>query len=242
MILLPMLAITTQNASGEALLDQLFVRYEKLRNVEISVSKAGRIRKGEALEAATEMILRYADPKKFQLDVSEYWGGGSRYVSDGTTLLTETIDGPIVLKNAGTLIDADPGLALHNGNSCVIFAFLKGPSMKSKMVVPNAPIQSGKNWIQFQTKDFGVMTLTLSDGWINQISFDNKPGRMANYLLFPMFGDKPEDPMEIEAYSYRFGVKFAKSWFDARPPKGMAFQDQRKKGQGQPREGGIGYP
>jgi len=230
MILLPILAIAAQNASGEALLDQLFAKYEKLRNVEVSVSKAGRIRKGDALEAATEMLLRYVEPKKFQLDISEYWGGGSRYVSDGVTLLTEAIDGPIILKHAAPLIDADPGLALHNGNSCVIFAFLKGRSMKSKLLVPNAPITSGKNWLQFQTKDFGIMTLTLTEGWITQVAFDNRPGRLANYVMFPMFGDKPEDPLEIEAYSYRFGARFAKSWFDTRPPKGMPFEDQRKKG------------
>lgn len=232
MFIAPLLLMQASAGSGEAILDQLLDRYHKLRNVEISISKAGRARKGEALEASIEMILRYVDPKKFHLDVAEYWGGGSRYVSDGVTLLSESVDGgrPIQLRNAAPLIDSHPELNLHAGNSSVIFAFLKGREMRSKLVAPNIPISAGRNWIRFASKDFGMMTLTLTDGWIHEIAYDNLPGRMASYVMTPMWNEKPEDPLEIESVTYRFGAKFAKSWFDTKPKPGLPVEDLRKKG------------
>lgn len=231
MILFPLAISALTPTSGEAMLDALFQRYEKLKNVEVSISKCARDAKDQALVPGFEILLRYVSPTRFRVDAAEYWGGGGRYVCDGKTFLFESADGwaPAQLRNAAPLMEAHPDLNLRGSASSYLYAFMKGREMKSRLLVPGSPIASGRNWIRFATKEAGTMTLTLSNGWISEIAFDNRPGRLATYVMLPMWYEKPDDPLEIEAITYRFNARFPRSLFDTRPPKG-GVQDLRKKG------------
>lgn len=225
--MIPALLLTTL-PTPRAELEALFDRYDKLRNAEISISKSARLRKREAQEADTEIILAYADQRRFRVTVGNYWGGGGYYISDGKTLLAENADGgPAQLRKAAPLMQAHSDLALRAGNSSLIFLFLEGRASMPKLIAPGTEVRGGRNWLQFTSKGMGNMTLTTRDGWIQEIAYDNRPERMASYLMFPMWYERPDDPMQIEAFSYQFKVRFPARTFDPTPPKGVVVQDAR---------------
>ncbi|MCC7434123.1 MAG: hypothetical protein IT363_05510 [Methanoregulaceae archaeon] len=211
-------------------LDDLFDRYAKLRNVEISISRSRRLAKHEAQEAGSELVVRYAGQRRFRVDSAEYWGDGTTLVSDGKTLLVVSGgDGRVSLRNTAELLDAHPSLNPPGPSSAILFLFMKGRDSYKRLVADEPHFESGRNWIRFATKSLGVMTLTLRDGWIQEIAYDNRPGSLASYVMFPMWYERPQDPMEIEAITYLFAQRFPARTFDATPPKGVDVEDLRKK-------------
>ncbi len=216
--MIPALLLTTL-PTPRAELEALFDRYGKLRNAEISISKSARLRKHEAQEADNEIVLAYADQRRFRVTAGSYWGGGGYYISDGKTLLAENLDGgPAQLRKAAPLMQAHSDLALRAGNSSLIFLFLEGRAAMPRLIAEATEVRGGRNWLQFTSRGMGNMTITLRDGWIQQIGYDNRPERMASYLMFPMWYERPDDPMQIEAFSYRFGVRFPRGTFDVVSP------------------------
>lgn len=225
-----MIALALLATAPDIQLKDLFDRYGRLRSAEFSISRSRRLAKHEAQEAGTELLVRYADPRRFRVDSADYWGDSSTFVSDGRSLLVFSGGSDqATLRNTGDLLDAHPSLNLQGGASAILFLFLKGREAYPRLVAEEPKFESGRNWIRFATKSLGVMTLTLRDGWIQEIAFDNRPGAVASYLMFPMWYERPQDPMEIESVTYRFNVRFPGWMFATTPPKGLSVDDQRKK-------------
>lgn len=175
-------------------------------------------------------MISYASPTRFRYEHSEYWGGGSTYVSDGKTLKFMSVDGaPTRLRNSGaTLMSSHPSFSPGSGSFAMVLLLLEGPAIYNRLVAANTPVSLDGRRITFKSKDFGQVTIYLENGLASEIEFDNKPNRMAAYRLTPMFGDPPEDPMEVEALSYGFGVRFPSRTFDTSVKKGESFIDDRK--------------
>lgn len=222
----------TPDRSGEAALRAVFATYGKLAKFEASIAKSSRDRKEDALLPTLSFMLAYDSPTRFRLEQSEYWGGGTTYVQDGTTLKLVSADGgPTRLRNAGkSLMTSFGSLAPGGGSFSLLFLFLEGPRAFDKLVAADSSITRRGNWISLKTKDFGEMSLHLDGKLIVGIEFDNKALRMASYRFTPMFGDPPEDPLEVEAISYRFVDGFPRHTFDTSVRPGEPVIDERKKG------------
>lgn len=218
--------------SGEQALRSVLEHYGKLRRFEAGISKAARDRRGDAMVPTLSVMLSYESPQKFRVDQSEYWGGGSSYTSDGKVLRIVSADGaPTVLRNAGaSLVKSHSALGPRGGAFAILFLLLEGPSAYDKLVSPDEEVKLNGRRLDFKSKDFGSMALTLDGKLVTLIEFDNKPNREANYRFLPMFSEKPEDPMEVESIEYRFVDRFARKTFDTSTQKGEAVVDERKKG------------
>lgn len=205
--------------------------YGKLRKFEASISKAARDRRGDAMIPTLSIMLSYDSKDRFRVEQSEYWGSGNTYTSDGKTLRIVSADGaPTVLRNAGpSLIRSHPMLAPRGGAFAVLFLLLEGPSAYDKLVAPDAPVKFIGRRIDFKSKDYGSMSLTLDGKLVTSIQFDNKPNRDANYRFLPIFNEKPEDPMEVETIAYSFVSGFPKHTFDTSVSKRETVVDERKK-------------
>ncbi len=219
-----------QLSTGEAALRSMLKHYGALRNVQISVSKSARDRKGDPLVPGLSGLIAYATPTRFRYEHSEYWGGGTVYVSDGNTLKIMSVDGgPTRLRKSGaTLMKSHPSLGPGAGSFAMVLLLMEGPSVYDRLVVANTPVTLQGRRIEFKSKDFGMVTIFVDNGLASEIQFDNKPNRMATYRLTPMFGDPPEDPLEFEALSYSFDQRFPNRTFDTSVKKGEDVIDERK--------------
>jgi hypothetical protein len=218
------------HTDGDVALRSMLARYGKLRNVEISISKSGRDRRSDAFSPGISGLIAYQSPNRFRYEQSEYWGGGYSYISDGSTLKVMPADyGSIRLRKTGaTIMSSHPALSPGSGSFAMVLLFLEGPAAYDKLVAAKTPVTVAGQRLEFKSKDFGKVTIFLAEGLASEILFDNKPNRMASYRMVPMFGDPPEDPMEVEALSYRLGVRFPSRTFDTSVKKGDDFIDERK--------------
>jgi hypothetical protein len=224
-------ALLSPPQSGEAVLRSVFEHYGKMRKFEAGISKAARDRRGETMGPTISLLLSYDSKQRFRVEQSEYWGGGNTFTSDGKTLRVVSADGgPTTLRNAGpSLMQSHPMLAPRGGAFAVLFLLLEGPSAYDKLVAPDGSVKLNGRRIDFKSKDYGSMSMTLDGKLITDIQFDNKPNRDANYRFLPMFSEKPEDPMEVEVITYEFVNRFARNRFDTSVTKGEFVVDERKK-------------
>lgn len=219
----------TADRSGEATLRSVLANYGKLRRCQISISKAARDQKGDAMAPTTSSLLSYESPTRWRLDQGDYWGGGSVFTQDGKNLKIVFLDaGSIELRKAGpSLMRSNGALAPGGGSFAILFLLLEGSPAFDKLVAPGGEVSLKGNTLSVKTKDFGSMTLRLDGKLVTEIEFDNKPLRMAAYRFIPQFGAMPEDPLEVEAISYRPVSKFPKGTFDTKTKKGENVSDER---------------
>lgn len=204
----------------------------KLQHVEISMNKGIRDRAGDALQTDQLWFMRLERPNVFHIYLGHYWNSNQPVsVSDGKTLLQD--DGRIVLRNAPASPLQIPGFDRGGPFYSPLFDFMQGRSAL-KMVSPDGDIRRTNSGFTLQTKDLGEVdvTLTRRDGYVLPLIIDvsNLAGRMANYRLFPMFSDRPEQPMERYVMNYNFAPAFPRGEFEIRIRKGAPVEDQRKKG------------
>jgi hypothetical protein len=223
--------------SGEPALRRVFEQHGALRNVEALIWKSNRDRGDQPLQADRTITLWYASPGKFRAAGSVYWGEASLYVSDGKTLYADALDDmqPGSLRNSHptSIPLAHSDLSLRGGYGSVLYYLLEGPPAFEKMVDPVGSITAettrGEEQIKFKSKEIGMVTLFLRGGLVHAVEYDNLPQREAMYLRFPMWLEKPEDPLEREEIEITKRRSFPRDTFKAEPPQWRKVTDQRKK-------------
>jgi hypothetical protein len=209
------LAGLVQAPSGEEILHKVFERYVKMKGFEAVISKMARDRSEDPLTPAITTVFSYESPQRWRIDYADYWGGGAVYVRNGKQLKIVSADSgdPQVVEAGPSLMRSNPNLGPGGAAFSVIYLLMEGPAAYDRLVAPKAPVKVQGNWLSFQTKDLGNMTLHLMDGLVDRVEFDNRASRMAAYMWFPMFSEKPETPLEVESISYKLPAKFTKGLF-----------------------------
>lgn len=218
--------------SGEADFLQMLDGCAKLRNVQIEVSLSTRDRNQDALVPSTDWMILYEKPNTFCVRLGEYWASAmGSFTSDGRTLKVDT-DFTELRKapaDIGGVNEFAKGAQYFN----LLFAFMRGRSAQS-LVAESGDIAKTIYGIRLQTREFGIVEISLlrREGLLlpTVIDVKNLAGRMATYRMLPMFGDRPESPLERYAIGYKFVDGFPKGAFDTRVPKGTPFNDTRKGG------------
>jgi len=222
----------TADRSGEADFMRMLEDCRRLSNVQISISKGIRDRSADALQADALWYISYAKANIFRISMGDYWGSEyPTYISDGKTLLqTGSVS---VLQNAPKSLALIGGTFTRGGAGySPLVDFLRGKDAMD-LVGPDGKIARKGTIIVVQTKDMGELEITTTqvNGQTLPLIVDvkNIAARMASYRLFPMFYERPEDPLERYSFSYRFVSSFPRNEFRTSPPKGIPVEDQRKK-------------
>lgn len=215
---------------GRANLEAMLLRYERLRDVEITISRSARDRAGQALLATTSAILAFSRADRFRYEFSEYWGGGASIVRDGATLLYVPADGTTgsLRKPGASVTSSHSSLAPGAPGFALTLLFLEGRSAMTRLLPPGAPVTQRGNRLEFMSRDLGHVTIYLRDGLAGEVTYDNRPLRWAAYRFLPVFNEPPESPMESESATFRKVERFARGTFSVAPPKGVDVVDDRK--------------
>lgn len=215
---------------GRATLEAMLLRYERLRDVEITISRSARDRAGQALLATTSGVLAFSRTDRFRYEFSEYWGGGASIVRNGATLLYVPADGTTatlrkpgasVTSSHSSLTPGAPGFAMT-------LLFLEGRAAMLRLLPPGAQVTQRGNVLEFVSRDMGHVTIYLRDGLAGEVTYDNQPLRWAAYQFLPVFNERPESPLEWESVTFRKVGRFARGTFSVVPPKGVDVVDERK--------------
>src|SRR5947209_1005892 len=91
------------NRSGEPALRQLMATMSSLKGAKITDFISRRMRDEDALQPETTNTIWFQTTSRFRILQSDVFGGGRLYVSDGKTLLVDTLDDTedVVLAKAG---------------------------------------------------------------------------------------------------------------------------------------------
>lgn len=229
LVSLALALVACSDQSGEAVLREVLARSGRLHSFQASVSKSARDRKSDAFYPTSSYMVAFESPRRFRIDQAEMWGDCTSWIQDGKTLKVVTANGgPARLRNPVTspLALGAPG----SGSFTIFFLLLEGPAAYDKLVAPGSAVSHRGNWLQFKSKDFGNVSMRLGDGLVREIEFDNRELRLAQYRFFPMWSEKPEEPMEIESITVEHVSAFARGTFDTSIRKGEEVLDERKKG------------
>ncbi|MEQ1821770.1 MAG: hypothetical protein ABL949_04630 [Fimbriimonadaceae bacterium] len=205
--------------------------FETIPPVEIQMSMLSRGQKDLPYEAGSCWIVRLDGRKRFSISASGLWGDeAGRYISDGKTLLI--LGDSNVLKNAPDSV-SEISSAFNPQFGCVLFELLKGARQVDSLLGPDKRVERTPLGLKVWTRNFGVLDITIHqvEGKLLPVRIvaSDRASKMANYLLFPVFSDKPEDPQDMLSIGYNFVRSFPRGTFDTRLPKGLVATDQRKK-------------
>lgn len=229
----------TPDRSGEPVLKQIMESAAKLRGLHVVISIASRVSKNAVLEPSQTVTLLFDGGNRFNISQTGVWGDGSRFVSDGTTLLIDRMDesASVTLKKAAkSVFESDEGLA-SEGDPFVYL--LAGPSTLDKIVAKDGFIRafdpSGpEKAVQYKSAKKGTMMLFYLENdkqmLVRRIEYDNKDWLEEQHKRFPDWMDKPDEPLTMLSFNYlSVNGRLPKWAFDTSPPKGMAVVDQRPK-------------
>lgn len=228
--MISLLLLTAPDRSAEAEFVKMLEDCARLSKVQISISKGTRDRDGDALQADALWYISLSKPNTFRVSLGDYWGSEfPTYISDGKTLLQAgTLN--VLQKAPANLIGAFPR---GNGAYAPLFDFMRGKAALD-MVAPDGDIVRKGSVLKVETKDLGDLEINLLE--MNGLKLPtivdvrNIAARMASYRLFPMFSERPEDPLEKYSFTYKFVGSFPKNEFSTAVPKGQPVEDKRKKG------------
>jgi hypothetical protein len=225
--------LVAADRSGEADFVRMLEGCARLANAQISISKGVRVWSGVCLQADALWYISYAKRNVFRISMGDYWGSEyPTYISDGKTLLqTGSLS---VLQAAPKDLASLGGTFSRGGPGYSPFIdFVRGRAALD-LVGPDGNITKKGSVLVVQTKDLGELEITTTNiGGLSLpliVDVKNIAARMASYRLFPMWYERPEDPLERYSFTYRFVNSFPKNEFRTVPPKGIPVEDRRKKG------------
>jgi hypothetical protein len=214
--------------SGEPILKQIIGAMSGLKDAELHITTGTRSYKGQTYEADKSIILYVGGGARFQWILGSVWGDSGRFVSDGSTLMIDRMDEDrrVILKAAPANLASDPAIAELADPFVYLFA---GEKALEKLVAKDGFVRKLDGAVQFKSPQRGTVTLFYDkDFRVSRVEFDNRDWLEEQHKKFPDWWDAPDDPMTVQAVTYRFG-RLPVWAFDVRPPAGFAVQDERKK-------------
>jgi len=164
-----------------------------------------------------------------------YWGDASRWVCDGKALLQD----PLSSGAAATLQDAQPlpidppkGFPARQSYANPLVYFLSGEKGFDKLISKESSIKSTPNGYLIEGKEFGKLTILVSNGLPSQFTFDNRPYLEEMYKQFPEFSTAPTSPSTVIGVKIVSTKKQPESVFSTVLPKGVLVSDERAKPKG----------
>lgn len=227
-----LILLASPDRSGEADFLKMLEGCSKLQNVEIVMNKCVRDRDRDALQSDANWLIRLAKPNVFRIYVGHYWNSDIPvYTRDRQTLMIS--DSRAVLQNAPkNIVDIQGAFAPGAPYYSPLFDFMRGGEAALLAVADSDIVKTASGFRMTSKLGAIEVTLTKHEGLTLPLIIDvsNLAGRLAAYRLFPMFSDRPEQPLERYVMDYKFGPQFPRGEFDTKPPKGLPVEDQRKKG------------
>jgi len=239
MYFVPLQTPATVDRSGEPALRKVLADMGSLRGVRVELYKTGHVRKEQVMAPQQTTSIWYEGPTRFRILEMAPFGDGKLFVSDGQSLLMDTLDDTedVTLENAGkNIYSGDPDLSLKGNSSAVFFYLLDGPSAFDKLVAPNSEIVSGVSsepWVKFKSADVGAVTVFYAQkngkSLVDRIEYDNAPKYEARVRAGSR-ALRPDGSLVVEEISYVSpGGRFSPSLFSTTPAKNRTVKDQRKK-------------
>lgn len=228
--------------SGEPALRALMEEYSKLKNVRASVSWTSREKASGPYYAERTLEFLYSKPTVFRVATTGMWGDGVTFVSDGKSILRDSLD-----EDAGlSLHDVQPNvfdchsdLALRGQASTVLFYLFAGPKALDSLVakdgfIKKAATKGELDTIQFKSSMIGVVTLLVDargrQKLVRRIEFDNLEFREEQARLYPEWVDMPEDPLDVQEIRYvSVGRRLDRKLFVSEYKGKLSVQDLRTK-------------
>jgi hypothetical protein len=213
--------------SAEPALRQVFAASGSLRNVHIQTELYNREPDSSRWDDDSSADFWIGDGMRFRYaSTSNFWGGGSTFVCDGESLLSDDMsdDGAIRISQAKK--------TLHEVNDQeALFYLLEGPAGFDAVVDKDKPVKfigaadAPERVVELTTKKFGVVQVHYSAG-------SGLP-TCIEVMRAPWYSDDdnpyPDQPFSREDIKIVSRGPQNQSLFSVVPPKGKKFTDERTK-------------
>lgn len=180
-------------------------------------------------------------PNQFRMSMSNHWGDGFAYISDGKTFMIDPLDleQAIVLKEAGAAPwDAEPSLMPGRDNATVFLLVATGERALTLLAEKEAAVTTfdpgkGRTGIRIKGKAFGTADLIAEkvQGRLMLVEsrYDNLAQKQSAHDRWPEWVGPPQaGTLDIESVDYvSVGRTIPADLLDTRPPKGIRVDDQR---------------
>lgn len=226
----------TPDRTGEAQLKALIQGMSKLNSIHLMITVESRTSLSDAFYYGRTFDLNWGLGGRFRIGISDYWGDARSYVSDGRTLMKDSLDSQegVELRDFDrTAMDSSEELAARGAYALATIYLLSGESGLAKLAPPESTITFKDGVIHLSESPFGNMAIhtELHRGMLRatKIEYDNWPWKESMYEQYPEWWDPPlEGTLDVETLTWlSSGSK--RDTFRVNPPKGMRVNDLRTK-------------
>lgn len=226
--------------SGETAFRQILKWAKGLDNVHIVIAKSYRESAKMPFYPDSRVDL-WLSGSRFRYETSGYWGDGQVVVSDGTSVLNDSMSEyePAVMADAkGSALSTLKELKIEVDDVSPLFTLMAGPEQIDKIVEKTAfirqePDHGDEKAVAFAHKKLGTVRLNyhLVRGMplLDRIDFDNMPVLKEQAKANPEWADEP-DPGTLNRHDILLdSSRPSGDLFQVKPAKGREVVDKRKK-------------
>ncbi|MBX3111539.1 MAG: hypothetical protein KF857_05975 [Fimbriimonadaceae bacterium] len=211
--------------SGEGYLVQLLDRYSKLPPFYLWFDRYSRD-SGEGFDKGGTVQLWYGGGKKFRVSSCGAFGDEVLGVSDGHTLLVDSMDlgRPVTLADMPAKWQGLTDQVAPNQGGSLVLWLLDGPGSLDRLAERDKPItllRRGSAFVvTFTNKALGEMQAEIVDGWL-----------VADQIVqrFDFDGEKFESVSRNEYRPFNFAPRFGRDTFETKVAPGLMVIDERTK-------------
>ncbi len=222
--------------SGEKILDQLAAHYEKFGSVRFSINTAAQDRPNGPFYADSQTDVAWDGKSKYRVEQMDMWGDGGLWVSDGSTLLQDSLE----LEGTVTLLDAlktdplaDAKFSPGNPQGSMLFSFFHGRKAIDALLKKESKISLGQ-------PNYGYDSIIVESIRLGEVTIYYAPKTKQiyrfEYKSRPSFEQQMDGLRPIGAALsrqdityYQVGGRLPAILFSTTPPEGMDVVDRRAK-------------